>query len=76
MYMCLKFNKTAKKKPLARRFPCKFGFRCYMVSQLFQEYLTSLQDREKQDSKQESIVLEMNVVHDQETGMKEERCRY
>ena len=49
--MCLKFSKTAKKKPLARRFPYEFGFSCATISEVTGEYLTGLQDREKQDAK-------------------------
>jgi hypothetical protein len=38
--------------------------------------MTSLEDREKQNSKQESVILKVDVVHDQEAGMQEERCGY
>jgi hypothetical protein len=31
--------------------------------------MSSLQDGEKQDAKQESVVLKVDVIHDQETGM-------
>jgi hypothetical protein len=34
MYMCLKFSKTAKKKPLARRFPYEFGVSCATNSEV------------------------------------------
>ena len=39
-------------------------------------HLTSLEDREKQNAKQEPVILKVDVVHDQETGMQEERCGY
>jgi hypothetical protein len=38
--------------------------------------MTSLEDREKQNAKQESVVLKVDVVHDQEAGVQEERCGY
>jgi len=38
--------------------------------------MASLEDREKQNAKQESIILKVDVVHDQEAGMQEERCGY
>jgi hypothetical protein len=39
-------------------------------------YLTSLEDGKKQDAKQESIVLKVDVIHDQKSRMQEERCGY
>ena len=38
--------------------------------------MTSLEDREKQNAKQKSVILKVDVVHDQEAGMQEERCGY
>jgi hypothetical protein len=38
--------------------------------------MTSLQDREKQNAKQESVILKVDVVYDQEAGVQEERCGY
>jgi hypothetical protein len=38
--------------------------------------MTSLEDREKQDAKQESVILKVDMVHNQEAGMQEERCGY
>jgi hypothetical protein len=38
--------------------------------------MTSLEDREKQNAKQESVILKVDMVHNQEAGMQEERCGY
>jgi hypothetical protein len=38
--------------------------------------LTSLEDGKKQNAEHESVILKMDVVHDQKTGMQEERCGY
>jgi hypothetical protein len=38
--------------------------------------MTSLEDREKQNAKQKSVILKVDVVHDQEAGMQEERRGY
>lgn len=38
--------------------------------------MTGLEDRKKQNAKQESVILKVDVVHDQEAGMQEERRRY
>jgi hypothetical protein len=39
-------------------------------------YLTSLEDGEKQNAKQEAVVLKVDVIYDQKAGMQEERCGY
>jgi hypothetical protein len=36
--------------------------------------MTGLEDRKKQNAKQESVILKVDVVHDQEAGVQEERC--
>jgi hypothetical protein len=38
--------------------------------------MTSLEDGKKQNAEQESVILEVDVIHDQKTGMQEERCGY
>jgi len=39
-------------------------------------YMTSLEDREKQNTKQEPVILKVDVIHNQEPRMQEERCGY
>jgi len=38
--------------------------------------MTSLEDREKQNAEQEPVILEVDVIHNQEPWMQEERCGY
>jgi hypothetical protein len=38
--------------------------------------MTSLEDRKKKNSKQEAVILKVDVIHNQEPGMQEERCGY
>jgi len=38
--------------------------------------MTSLEDREKQNAKQEAVILKVDVIDNQEPGMQEERCGY
>jgi len=38
--------------------------------------MTSLEDRKKQNAKQEAVILKVDVIHNQEPGMQEERCGY
>lgn len=38
--------------------------------------MTGLEDRKKQNAEQESVILKVDVVHDQEARMQEERCGY
>jgi hypothetical protein len=38
--------------------------------------MTSLQDGKKQYAKHESVILKVDMIHDQETGMQEEGRRY
>ena len=39
-------------------------------------HMASMEDGEKQNAKQESVILKVDVVHDQEARMQEERCGY
>jgi hypothetical protein len=39
-------------------------------------YITSLEDGKQQNAEHESIVLKVDMVHDQKTGVQEERCGY
>jgi len=38
--------------------------------------MTSLEDREKQNAEQEPVILEVDVIHNQEPWMQEERRGY
>jgi hypothetical protein len=38
--------------------------------------MTSLEDRKKQNAKQEAVILKVDVIHNQEPGMQEQRCGY
>jgi len=38
--------------------------------------MTSLEDRKKQNTKQEPVILKVDVIHNQEPRMQEERCGY
>jgi hypothetical protein len=38
--------------------------------------MASFQDGPQQDAKQETIILEMNMIHNEEPGMEEQGRRY
>lgn len=42
----------------------------------YSDYITSSEDGKEQNAEQESVVLEVNMVHNQKPGMQEERCGY
>lgn len=39
-------------------------------------HLTCLEDGKKQNAEQESVVLKVDVIHNQKAGMQKERCGY
>ena len=74
----LEIQQDCEEKPASQKISLEgFSVRCRSRSRIeANNHMTSLEDREKQNSKQEPVVLKVDVVHDQKAGMQEERCGY
>ena len=73
--MCLKFSRTANRTPLASFLPfihCQQDFLCAVIV----THVTRHENGPQQDTKHETIILEVYVVYNEETGVKEQGCRY
>lgn len=72
MKMCLKLSKAAKSSAIRGRLPCRFGISvsCLQISSKeHHRHLFRSKNAPQQETEQESIVLEVDVVHKKETGM-------
>jgi hypothetical protein len=69
--MCLKFNRIANRIPEASLFPWEVGQMVWIGGS--NTHIPSHEDGPEQNPEHKAVVLEMNVIHDKETRMQEER---
>lgn len=76
MYICLKLRRTANSTPLASLLPWKLISGCDTRKYGLVTDIAGHEDWPKQNTKHESIILEVYMIHNEKSGMKEQRCRY